>query len=68
MDLESLGHAAAAYQQDPRVIAACLKAVGVTEPHLRLNGVAYYRVDDIVSAIQHLATIDAKAAAESVDQ
>lgn len=83
MDLESLGHAAATYQQDPRIIshgvlvvqAEKALAAGQRIPHeakpaLRLNGVAYFEADEIVAAIGWLAQHDAeeaKKAAEAVD-
>ena len=59
MDLQSLGHAAAMYQQDPRIIDASLTAVQAA-PQLILNGVRYFRVDDIVRALGWLAERDAR--------
>jgi len=66
-DLQSLGYAAATYQQDPRIIEAALSAVQgrrPAEPVLRLNGLAYFATDDVVQAIGWLAEHDARRAAE----
>ena len=63
MDLQSLGHAAAMFQENPRVIEACLKAVGA-KPILRLNGLPYYQADNVVSAVKYLAEHNAKMAME----
>ena len=67
MNLESLGHAAGVYQRDPRLIKAGLQVVqGKYEavPALTLNGIAYFHVNEIVSAIGWLASNDARAAAK----
>jgi len=75
LDLQSLGHAAATYQRDPRAIQSALRVVQVeaayavnqpipqeAKPTLRLNGVAYFEADEIVAAIGWLAENDAKEA------
>ena len=75
MELESLGHAAATYQRDPRLIKFALKVVqaeaalaagkpipGTATPALVLNGVPYFQADEIVAAIGWLAENDAKEA------
>jgi len=68
-DLVSLGHAAAPFQQAPRLIELCLVQIGVAVPALTLNEVRYYRASDVARAIGHLATLDAadtlKAAKEA---
>jgi hypothetical protein len=81
MDLQSLGHAAATFQRDPRVISAGLLAVQADEafaagqpiphevrPALRLNGVPYFEADQIVAAIGWLAESDARQAAATAAQ
>jgi len=68
LDLESLGHAAATYQRDPREIAAAIAVVQAERaaaenrpipheaaPALSLNGVPYFQADEIVAAIGWLA-------------
>jgi hypothetical protein len=78
MNLQSLGHAAGIYQQDPRVIRAGLavvqahKAAAAGKPlsydpqaALVLNGVEYFDADEITSAIADLAERDAKRMREA---
>ena len=73
MDLQSLGHAAAMYQRDPRVIRSALAVVqaekaaaaGTDIPHeatpvLTLNGVQYFAADEIVAALGWLTQRDAE--------
>lgn len=67
-DLQSLGHAAAVYQQDPRLIELAISAVQVknsAEPALALNGLRYFRTDDVVAAIGWIAEHAARRAAEA---
>lgn len=67
LDLQTVGDAAATYQRDPRQIEAGLRAVqaeraiamGVAAPPvavaaLTLNGVAYFRCDEIAKAVAWL--------------
>ncbi|NLF08215.1 MAG: hypothetical protein GX594_09580 [Pirellulaceae bacterium] len=81
LDLQSLGHAAATYQRDPRAIRAALRvvqaeaAVAVGKPippeacpALTLNGVPYFPADEIVKAIGTLAESDAENARRSRDK
>jgi hypothetical protein len=73
MDLESLGHAAATFQRDPRLIANALWAVQAeaaaaaarpipheATPTLRLNGIPYFLADEVVAAIGWMAKNDAE--------
>jgi len=73
MDLESLGHAAGIYQQNPRAIREAIHAVQIKEAartgesspieaqaELILNGVAYFGVDEIIAAIAHMAEEEAR--------
>jgi hypothetical protein len=63
MDLQSLGHAAATFQTDPRIIRVALKAVqgkSEPEPALILNGLKYFKADEIVEAIKWIAEHDAR--------
>jgi hypothetical protein len=72
-NLQSLGHAAGIFQQDPRTIQAALVCVqaekaekagqpisGEAKPALSLNGVAYFDADEIIDAIAWLAKRDAQ--------
>jgi hypothetical protein len=67
-DLQTLGHAAAIYQRDPREIEAALLVVQAetaaaagdpipqrARPALRLNGLAYFVAAEIVAAVRWLA-------------
>jgi hypothetical protein len=70
MNLQSLGHAAALFQQDPRIIRVAIKAVQLkTEPApaLTLDGIEYFTTDDIVSAVKWLAENDAKTMIQGVE-
>jgi hypothetical protein len=80
LDLESLGHAAATYQRDPRAIESALRVVqaeaayaagkaipGAAIPALRLNGLPYFAADDIVAAIGWLAKSDAERLREKAE-
>jgi hypothetical protein len=71
MDLETLGHAAATYQRDPREIAAGVLVVQAeraaaegailpreAQPAMRLNDLAYYDRADIVAGVQWLVSRD----------
>jgi len=66
-DLTSLGHAAALYQETPRMIETCLRGIGAS-PTLILDGVRYYASDDIPRAMKFLAEADLKRAAEEVQK
>ena len=74
-ELQSLGHASGVYQRHPREIdaAVCVIqaeaaiALGEPIPHesqpaMRLNGVAYFKAEQIAAAIGWLAQNDAKKA------
>ncbi len=64
-ELETLGHAAATYQQDPRIVEAALQAVQGKRPAvpvLVLDDLRYFAADDIAAAIRWLAENDAKKA------
>lgn len=76
-DLQSLGHAAATYQRDPREIAAALGVIQAeraaaenrpipheAKPALILNDVPYFGTDEIVLAIGWLAQRDAEKSRE----
>jgi hypothetical protein len=82
MDLQSLGHAAATFQRAPRVIELALQAVqneaalacgetrsrpGGPRAVLTLNGLKYYRADEIASAIAWLAKADAERARKKAE-
>ena len=64
MNLQTLGHAAAIFQRDPRLIEVALRAIGA-KPKLVLNGIAHYLADEVVAAIAWLAEHDARQALES---
>jgi len=79
-DLQSLGHAAATYQRDPRIIKSALAVVQAksslaankpipqeARPTLTLNGVAYFEANEIVKAIGLLAESDAQKAREKAE-
>lgn len=63
LDLQSLGHAAAMYQRSPREL---LVALSTAAPALRLNGVAYYRADQIEDAVAWLVKHDAQQVTEAI--
>ena len=76
MDLETLGHAAATYQRNPRLIGVGIRAVQreraraasepipvAAVPELRLNDVAYFSVDDVAAAVAWLSAYEAEEAA-----
>jgi hypothetical protein len=57
-NLETIGHAAATYQRDPRSIKRALAEVqgqSPPQPALTLNGLPYFTVDDIAKAIGWMA-------------
>lgn len=71
MELMTLGHAAATFQQDPRLIEVALRAVQVrdpAEPELVLNGLRYFKTEEIVAAVGWIAERHARRAAEQADQ
>ncbi len=66
-DLQTLDHAAATYQRDPRIIEAALEAVQgkrLAVPELVLDDMRYFSADDVAAAIAWLAENDAKKARE----
>jgi len=66
-DLSTIGRGAEMSQRDWRLIEAVLPAVQGkhrAEPELLLNGLAYYKTDDIVAAIAYLGEYDARKAIE----
>ena len=67
MDLQSLGHAAGTYQQNPRIIEVGLRAVKA-KAEFSLNGVKYFRSDDVIEAIAFLAKIEAEKAAAKASE
>lgn len=77
MDLQSLGHAAATYQRDPRVIESALHAVQAdlaaavgapipreAQPALTLNGLPYFHTNHIAAAIAWLVERETREAKE----
>ncbi len=66
MNLESLGHAAAVHQLDPRIIEVGLKVVQgdpmQARPAMTLNGLRYFTVDDIVKAVAWVREYEADRA------
>ena len=60
MNLETIGHAAARHQTDPRLLEIGLRAGGILEPKFILNGKRYFKTCDILEAVVWLARHEAE--------
>ena len=66
LDVYSLGHAAALYQQSPRVLRVALRAVGA-KCRLRVNDVQHFDADAFGEAVVWLGQHDAKQRVAKVE-
>lgn len=65
-NLQSLGNAAGMYQRSVVELTNGLVAIDVKSPSLVINGVLYFRADDVVEAAKFLADSDAERSAEAL--
>lgn len=59
MDLQTSGFAAGIYQRDPQLIETALRVIEA-EPQLVLNGVGYFRSDQMVEAVRAIERNEAE--------
>jgi hypothetical protein len=67
MNLQSLGHAAATFQQCPAYLRKALDIIE-KKPHLTLNGIDYFESSDIVEALGFITKVALKRAIEEATE